>query len=132
VADLKVTITDGKGTAVVGTSDTYTIVVSSSSGSSTATGAVVTDSFPSGFTGVSYTATATGGAAGYTSAGSGNITDSVTLPGGSKITYKATGTIGISASGTLSNTVTVGVPAGMTDPNPGNNTATDTDRLKQR
>src|SRR6185369_739473 len=33
------------------------------------------------------------------------------------------------ATGTLSNTATVTVPAGFTDPTPGNNTATDTDTV---
>src|SRR5262249_14775038 len=40
-----------------------------------------------------------------------------------------TGTISASATGTLSNTATVTAPGGITDPTPGNNSATDTDTL---
>src|SRR5205814_6101442 len=60
------------------------------------------DSFPAVFTGVRFTATQTGGASGFTANGSGNINDTVTMPGGSVIVYTATGTIDPSApSGTL-------------------------------
>jgi len=128
-ADLKVTVNDGKKTARAGNKNTYTIVVSNTSGPSTATGAVVTDNFPTTFTGVTYTATQTGGASGFTALGNGNINDSVTLPSGSSITYKATGTISSSASGSISDTATVSVPAGLNDPNTANNSATDTDTL---
>ena len=79
--------------------------------------------------GVTYTATQTGGATGFTGSGSGNIHNTVAMPSGSKITYKATGTISASASGSISDTATVTVPSGVTDPNLGNNSATDTDTL---
>ena len=49
------------------------------------------------------------------------------MPSGSKITYKATGTISASATGSISNTATVATPSGVTDPNLANNSATDTD-----
>lgn len=130
-ADLSVTVTDGKTTAVPGATNTYTIVVGNSSGSSKATGAVINDSFPVVFTGVTYSASQTGGASGFSASGSGNINDKVTLPAGSTITYRATGTISTSATGTLSNTATVTLPSSMTDPNLANNTATDSDRLKR-
>ena len=39
------------------------------------------------------------------------------------------GTIDPNATGSLTNTVTVAAPAGVTDTNPGNNSATDTDRV---
>ena len=127
-ADLKMTITDGKSAATAGTKDTYTITVSNP-GPSTATGAVVNDTFPSTFTAVTFTTTQSGGASGFTPSGSGNISDTVTLPGASSITYKAIGTISSSASGSISDTATVSIPAGFTDPNAANNTATDTDML---
>jgi uncharacterized repeat protein (TIGR01451 family) len=127
-ADLQITKTDGKTEAVPGTRDTYTIVVTNA-GPSSVTGAMVTDTFPAIFTGVTFTATATGGATGFTAGGSGNINDTVNMPVGSTITYLATGTISTSATGMLSNTATVTPPAGVTDPDPNNNTATDTDTL---
>src|SRR5207237_1179494 len=85
------------------------------------------DTLPSSFTGASYTATATGGATGFTSSGSGNINDTVNMPSGSTITYTVTGTA--SEEGNLSNTATVTVPSGTTDPNTNNNSATDTDTV---
>src|SRR5204863_214275 len=125
-ANLKVTVTDGKSSVVSGQSDTYTIVVTNN-GLGRVTGAVAGDNFPAVFTGVHFTATQTGGASGFTANGSGNIHDTVTMPGGSVITYTATGTIDPSATGTLSDTVTVTAPNGVTDPNLTNNSATDSD-----
>src|SRR5439155_854134 len=128
-ANLKVTVTDGKSSVVSGQSDTYTIVVTNN-GSGRVSGSVVNDSFPAVFTGVTFTATQTGGASGFTANGSGNIHDTVTMPGGSVITYTAIGTIDPSApSGTLSDTATVSVPSGVTDPVLTNNSATDSDPL---
>ena len=51
------------------------------------------------------------------------------MPSGSKIIYKAKGKVNPSATGTISNTASVTPPAGVNDPNPGNNTATNTDSL---
>ena len=98
-------------------------------GPSKVTGAVMRDSFPSAFTGVTYTAAQSGGAFGFNASGSGNINNTVTMPPGSKITYKATGTISASATGSISDTATVTAPSGVTDPNTANNSATDTDTL---
>ncbi len=125
-ADLKVTVTDGQTRYTPGASDTYTIVVTNN-GLGRVTGAGVSDSFPAFFGGVTFTATQTGGASGFTASGSGNIHDTVTMPGGSVITYIATGTISLSATGTISDTVTVTAPNGVTDPNLTNNSATDSD-----
>src|SRR5207248_1659463 len=127
-ADLKVTVTDGKTSAVAGSKNTYTIVVTNA-GPSKVSGAVIRDTFPSTFTGVTYTATQTGGASGFTTSGSGNINNTVTMPPGSKLTYKATGTISVSATQSISDTATVTAPSGVTDPNTANNTATDIDTL---
>src|SRR5207253_2627967 len=77
--DLSVTKTDGVTSVVEGSSDTYTIVVRNS-GPSDVIGATVADLLPDIFTGASYTATATGGATGFTASGSGNISDTVNLP----------------------------------------------------
>jgi|GEM_PF-503812 len=127
-ADLSITKTDGSATAVPGTAITYTIVVTNA-GPSIATGATVLDTLPAAITGVTYTAVTAGGASGFTASGSGNISDTVTMPVGSTITYTVSGTISAAATGTLTNTATVTPPVGTTDPNPGNNTGTDTDTL---
>ncbi len=56
-----------------------------------------------------------------------DFSDTVDLPNGSSITYTVTANISSGASGNLDNTVSVGPPAGTTDPTPGNDSATDTD-----
>ena len=98
-------------------------------GPSKVTGAVIRDSISSAFTGVTYTATQSGGAFGFNASGSGNINNTMTMPAGSKITYKATGTMSASATGSISNTAAVTTPSRVTDPNTTNNSATDTNTL---
>jgi uncharacterized repeat protein (TIGR01451 family) len=127
-ADLKVTIADGKTTAVPGSKHTYTIVVTNA-GPSNASGAVIQDTFPASFIGVTFTATQTGAATGFSASGSGNINDVVSIPAAAKVTYKATGTVSNSATGSISDTVTVTSPNNVPDPNTANNSATDTDTL---
>ena len=127
-ADLKVTVSDGKTAATAGAKNTYTIVVTNA-GPSKVIGAAIHDSFPSTFTSVTYNATQSGGASGFSASGSGNINNTVTMPPASKITYKATGTISASATGSISDTATVTAPSGVTDPNTANNSASDTDTL---
>jgi uncharacterized repeat protein (TIGR01451 family) len=125
-ADLAIAKTDAVTTATPGGSVTYTITASNA-GPSNATGATVADTFPASLT-ATWTCTGAGGGT-CTASGSGNINDTVSLPSGASVTYTVSGTISGSASGTLSNTATVSAPAGVTDPNPANNSATDTDTL---
>ncbi|MFN8344419.1 MAG: ExeM/NucH family extracellular endonuclease [Spirosomataceae bacterium] len=126
-ADLGITKTDGVTTVTPGGSVTYTITASNS-GPSNANGVTVADVFPASLTGVSWTCVGAGGGT-CTAMGSGNISDAVNLPSGGSVTYTVSATIDASATGTLSNTATVAAPGGVTDPNPGNNSATDTDIL---
>ena len=81
------------------------------------------DTFPASLT-CTWTCVGAGGGT-CTAAGSGNLNDTVNLPAGGSVTYTASCTIAAAATGTLSNTATVAVPAGVTDPAPGNNSATD-------
>jgi uncharacterized repeat protein (TIGR01451 family) len=106
---------------------TYT-VTASNAGPSNATGATVADTFPASLT-CTWTCAGSGGGT-CTAAGSGNINNSVNLPSGGSVTYTASCTISNAATGTLSNTATVTAPAGVTDPTPGNNSATDTDTIQ--
>jgi uncharacterized repeat protein (TIGR01451 family) len=129
-ADLKVKVNDRKTTIIAGRRNTYTIVVTNSFGPSDVTGAVISDSFPNTFTDVTFTATESGGASGFTAAGTGNIHDTVTLPASSHITYKVKGTISASARGQISVTATVPAPSGVVDPDLANNSATDTDTVQ--
>ena len=125
-ADLAITNTDGVATATAGGSVTYTITASNA-GPSTATGATVADTFPAALT-CTWTCVGAGGGT-CTASGAGNFADTVNLPVGGNVTYTATCSIAPGATGSLSNTATVSAPAGVTDPNPGNNSATDTDTL---
>jgi len=127
-ADLSITKTDGVTSKVPGTSVTYTIVVTNN-GPSDAPGTSVADTFPGILTGVTFTSVSAGGATGNTAAGAGNISDTLSMPAGSSVTYTVNATIQSSATGSLSNTATVTAGAGVTDPTPGNNSATDTDTL---
>jgi uncharacterized repeat protein (TIGR01451 family) len=126
-SDLVITKTDGETTKAPGTSVTYTITASNA-GPEPVAGATVTDVIPAAITGVGWTCAGAGGGT-CTAAGAGNLSDGVDLPVGGSVTYMLTGTIDASATGTLSNTATVTLPNGMMDPVPGNNSATDTDRL---
>jgi uncharacterized repeat protein (TIGR01451 family) len=128
-ADLAITKTDGVTTATPGGSVTYTITASNA-GPSRAAGATVADTFPVSLT-CTWTCAGAGGGT-CTATGAGNINDTVTLPVSASVTYTASCTIAPSARDSLSNTATVSAPAGVTDPNPGNNAATDTDTLTVR
>jgi uncharacterized repeat protein (TIGR01451 family) len=88
----------------------------------------VTDAFPQTLSACAWTCT---GASGGTcpASGSGNISSLVNLPGGSSVTFTATCSISASATSTLSNTATITAPAGVNDPNAGNNSAIDNDTL---
>ena len=82
-------------------------------------------------TGVTWTCAGTGGGT-CPASGSGNINNTVNLPPGGSVTFSATGTVNPGARGSLVNTATVTVPAGVTELIPGNNSATDTDTLNPR
>ncbi|MCQ4165695.1 proprotein convertase P-domain-containing protein [Tahibacter sp. P2K] len=125
-ADLAVTKTDGVTSATPGGSVTYT-VTSSNAGPSNAPGATVADTFPASLT-CTWTCVGAGGGT-CTASGSGNISDTVNLPAGGSVTHTASCAISAAATGSLGNTATVAAPAGVTDPTPGNNSATDTDAL---
>jgi len=125
-ADLAITKTDGVTTATPGGSVTYTITASNA-GPSNATGGTVADTFPASET-CTWTCVGAGGGT-CTASGSGNINDATNLPAGGSVTYTASCTVAAAATGTLSNTATVAAPGGVTDPVPGNNSATDSDTL---
>jgi uncharacterized repeat protein (TIGR01451 family) len=127
-ADLRVTKTDGQPHATPGGGVTYTIVASNP-GPSDAPGATVLDTFPGSITGVTWTCTPSGNAGCGGGGGSGNINRLVTLPAGGAVTFVASGTVGDGATGTLVNTALVTPPAGVTDPETSDDSATDVDNL---
>lgn len=124
-ADLAVTKTDGVVQATPGESVTYEIVASNA-GPSDEPYATLSDTLPSDLS-CTYTSVAAGGATGNTAAGSGDLSESLSLPAGSSVTYTADCAIDATATGTLSNTATIS--GSVDDPAPGNNEATDDDTV---
>jgi uncharacterized repeat protein (TIGR01451 family) len=127
VADVAITKTDGVSSATPGGAVTYTIVASNA-GPSVAIGNTVTDTFPAACSAVSWTCVGAGGGS-CSASGSGDISDTVDLPAGGSATYTATCDIDPAATGTLDNTVTVAPAGSVSDPDNGNNSATDSDTL---
>ena len=111
VTDLHITNTNGVNGVVAGRPTTYTITVTNPLGPSDASGATVTDAFPTTLTGVTWTCTGTSGGACPTS-GSGNINTPVTVPVGASVVFTATGTVNPAATGELVNSAQVLPPLG--------------------
>ena len=127
-ADVAITKTDGATTEIPGTSVTYTIVATNA-GPAAAPTVTVADTFAASLSGCSTTCVAAGGAACAAGPIAGNLSTNANLPVGGSATYTATCTIALAATGTLVNTATATVGGGVSDPAPGNNSATDTDTL---
>ncbi len=92
-------------------------------------GALVTDNFPAILTNVSYTSAPTGGATGFQASGTGNISNTLSLPSGASVTYTVTGRINATATGSISNTASVTAPKGTIDAMLANNSSTDTNTI---
>jgi Domain of unknown function DUF11 len=107
-ADLSITKTDGNTSVVPGTSDTYTITVSNNGPDTVSSG---------------------GGSVSGDTSGIGALATTVDLPANASVTFSFTVQISPLATGTYINTATVSPPAGVTDNDPGNNSATDSDTL---
>ena len=103
---------------------TYTIVVHNR-GPSAVAGATVTDVFPPALLGASWTCTADPGSM-CPASGTGNLAATIDLERGDQATFTVSGTLASGATGVLTNTATVAVPAGVTDPDATNNTSTST------
>ena len=123
-ADVSVAKTDGVTSAVPGLSISYTIVASNA-GPSDDPSVTVTDTFPGDLT-CTWTSVAAGGATNSAGSGSGNLSETLSLPSGGSVTYTVNCTIASIATDTLSNTATV---TGSFDPNNINNVATDNDTV---
>ncbi|MCP4658050.1 MAG: DUF11 domain-containing protein, partial [bacterium] len=123
-ADLSVTKDDAVTEATPGESVIYTIAASNN-GPGDVPSASLTDIFPPELT-CGWTSYSTGGATGNTS-GSGELSDTLTMPAGSSVIYTATCDIDPAATGTLSNTATISSP--VTDSNTADNSGTDDDTI---
>ena len=130
-ADTSITKDDGQDFYLQSDVLTYTVVVSNT-GPSDVTDAQVSDLRPSQVTTWAWAcAGTTGGASGCDGAAdsASDFTDLVTLPINSSITYTVTANVDAAATGDLVNTATVTAPAGVTEIDTSNNSATDTDKL---
>ena len=123
--DLAITKTDGVTSVEAGATLVYTIVASNA-GPSDALDAQVTDAFPPALT-CTWTCLGENGGVCAAASGSGSIVDTVDLPNGGSVTYTVTCDVADSAFGTISNTATVTAPAGVSDTDQTNNSATDLD-----
>ena len=131
VADLAITKTDAGTNYVPGEITTYTITVTNN-GPSFVAGATVIDTFSTAFTGVGWTATFAGEGSSGATAGSGNIAQTINLAAGGTATYTVTARVSPAATVSIVNTATVAAPLGTSDPNPANNSATDTNTAAPR
>ncbi len=125
-ADLAITKTDNSNIYVPGGKVQYVITVTNN-GPSNAEGATITDVFPAGITSGRWTATTVGGAVIPASAGNMPLQQTVNIPSGGQVVYRVTLDVPSFHSGALTNTASVAPPTGVTDPVPGNNSASDTD-----
>lgn len=127
-ADLQITIDDNATAYDANASVQYTIVVSNPTGPSAATGAVVSSSFSANLANISWSCWGAGGSS-CTGSGAGNIADTINLAPGTFVTYRVNAQVISSPNGNLSSSASVNPPAGITDPNPANNQATDVDQF---
>jgi uncharacterized repeat protein (TIGR01451 family) len=134
-ADIVVTKTNGITDAVPGTALTYTVVVSNA-GPSDAGLVSVTDSVPTALTGVVWDCIASVGSSCTALSGLGNnLNTSATLIKNGAATYTISGTLNPTTpagTGSLSNTATATLGAGIDEINTANNSATDIDNVTPR
>jgi uncharacterized repeat protein (TIGR01451 family) len=124
-ADVAVTLGDDRGFVQVGDTLDYVITVSNA-GPAAAT-ASVQDVLPAGLGNGTWVCVPTG-AATCTPSGSGDtLADSATLPVGTSANYVYSATVQAGAPERIENTASAAVGAGVVDPVPGNNSATDGD-----
>ncbi len=132
-ADLSITKTNGVAAVDAGSTTAYTVVVSNA-GPSAANGALFRDIAAAGLSKTSITCTATGGAVCPTAPISVATVEGATgiaiptLPSGGVATFTVNANV-TATGGSVTNTATVTAPAGVTEIDPVNNTASDTDTV---
>lgn len=127
-ADLGVEKWNGLSQVAPGQFVTYTIEVTNL-GPDPVTEAAATDAFSSLLQNVTWSCSASVGSACGASAGSGDISTTVSLLVGGVATFSATGKVDPEASGSLVNTAIASVPHTFEDPDADNNSATDIDAI---
>ena len=127
-ADLAITKASTPKPYVAGSPLSYTINVTNN-GPTNVVGATVRDIVPADLSNVTWTSSIAGSAS-VTSGGTGtgnDIAAAVNLASGAgnSVTFTVTGTVLLTTAAPIVNTATVQPPTGITDPIPGNNSATD-------
>ena len=126
--DVSITKNDGVGSVMAGNATTYTIVVTNN-GLAPVTARVNDAVDISKLSGVTWTCVASAGATCPAASGTNSISNQqVTMTNGAFVTYKITGTVISTATGTLANIATVST-VGVTDRNTANNSAEDDDTI---
>lgn len=131
VADLSVSISNGRGSSVPGAGVSYTIQVVNR-GPGTANNLAVTAIFPPTLTGVTWNCATSPGSRCLTPNGIGNVNARVDLIANGNATLTVNGAIAATASGQLAITTSITPPPGVVDSNTIDNQATDVDNLTPR
>jgi uncharacterized repeat protein (TIGR01451 family) len=128
-ADLYVTITDGTNTYTPGDFEYYTIVVGNNSGNNV-TGAFFSLNAPIQASNYQVSCVPDAGAlcnpGPVGEAGGAIFTDTLTIPVAGKVTYSVAAYIPFNVTSPATTSANVSVPAGFSDPNLSNNSASDT------
>lgn len=127
IADLSLTKTD-KTDSLIGETDVTYEIVARNAGPSPVTGATVSDPVAAPLQSCTWTCAPSAGS-GCTAAGTGSILDTADLLAGGWAAYTLTCDITPGAMGSVDNTATVTAPAGVTDPDPTNDVAADSDAV---
>ncbi len=127
-ADLAVTNSNNADSVVPGLPITYTVTVTNN-GPSAIYGVDVIDTLPTGFVQASkaWTCQSTAGSACSKSTGSGDLAGRVNLLVNGVATFTITALLDPAYTGSVTTRAQATIPAGGSDPNPANNSATDTD-----
>jgi uncharacterized repeat protein (TIGR01451 family) len=123
-ADLSISALASMASPLAGGTMTFSLVISNA-GPGTATGASFADTLPAGLSTITnVTSAVSAGASTATFSNTGSaLSGSVSLPAGGKVTVTFQVQVAASAGGNIANVATVNAPAGTTDPNLANNTA---------
>ncbi len=118
-SDLSVAKSDGKTSVLAGSPNSYTITVTNN-GPTTLASLFINDTLPASLQNPTFTPSQ-----GVYNISNGELTG-LNLAPSQSITLVVAGTVAAGTSGTITNTVTVSPPVGVSDPNAANNTAVDT------
>jgi uncharacterized repeat protein (TIGR01451 family) len=119
---------DGVSSIAPGGTTVYAIVIRNN-GPNNIAGIGVRDFAPAGMTITSWSCSSTVGSACNATSGTGNINTTVSLADQGVATFTVNATIDPAATGSITNTAQVTLPPVVTDPDPGNNSAQDTNTI---